>query len=86
VALQLPRLARPGSSKRGFPTERAAARDRERTIARVRDRGLYVSRLTFGEFFPNWLRRRRPYVAAGTWTDYEIHGRQRLLPISASAG
>jgi integrase len=68
------------SSKRGFPTERAAARDRERTMAQVRDRGLYVSRLTFGEFFPDWLRRRRPYVAAGTWTDYEIHGRKRLLP------
>ncbi|HEX5980971.1 MAG TPA: tyrosine-type recombinase/integrase, partial [Thermoleophilaceae bacterium] len=68
------------SSKRGFATERAAARDRERTMAQIRDRGLYVSRLTFGEFFPEWLRRRRPYVAAGTWTDYEIHGRKRLLP------
>jgi hypothetical protein len=54
------------SSKRGFASERAAARDRERTMAEVRDRGLYISRLTFGEFFPDWLRRRRPYVAAGT--------------------
>lgn len=46
----------------------------------MRDRGLYISRLTFGEFFRGWLRRRKPYVAAGTWTDYEIHGRKRLLP------
>jgi integrase len=68
------------SSKRGFTSERAAARDRARTVALVRDRGLYVSRLTFGEFFPDWLRTRRPYLAAGTWIDYEIHGRKRLLP------
>jgi hypothetical protein len=68
------------SSKRGFTSERAAARDRERTVAQVRDHGLYVSRLTFGEFFADWLRRRRPYIAPGTWADYEIHGRKRLLP------
>lgn len=77
---------RRASSKRGFPSERAASRDRERTVAQVRGRGLYVSRLTFGEFFRGWLRRRKPYVAAGTWTDYEIHGRKRLLPHSTTAG
>ena len=68
------------STKRGFASERAAARDRERTTARVRDRGLYVSRVTFGQFFPDWLRGRRPYLVAGTWADYEVHGRKRLLP------
>jgi hypothetical protein len=68
------------SSKRGFASERAAARDRERIVARVRDGGLYVSRITFGEFFPQWLRGRRPYLVSGTWADYEVHGRKRLLP------
>ena len=57
------------SSKRGFASERAAARDRGRTIARVERSGLYVSRLTFGEFFAAWLRTRRPYLASGTWAD-----------------
>jgi integrase len=68
------------SSKRGFPTERAAARDREQRMGRVRQGGVFVSRMTFGEFFPGWLRARRPYVTAGTWADYEVHGRKRLLP------
>jgi hypothetical protein len=39
------------SSKRGFPTERAAARDREERMGRVRQGGVYVNRMTFGEFF-----------------------------------
>ena len=68
------------SSKRGFASERSAARDREQTLARARDRGLFVSRLTFGEFFPGWLRARKPYLVWGTWADYEVHGRKRLLP------
>ncbi|HEY6777937.1 MAG TPA: hypothetical protein VI122_15635 [Thermoleophilaceae bacterium] len=68
------------SSKRGFATEREAARDRELTLARIRDRGLYVSRLTFGQFFPDWLRARRPYLAAGTWADYEVHCKKGLVP------
>jgi integrase len=73
------------STKRGFPTERAAARDREETMARVRQGALVVSRMTFGEFFPLWLRRRRPYVTAGTFADYDAHGRKRLLPHFADA-
>jgi integrase len=68
------------SSKRGFPTERAAARDREERMGRVRQGSVYVNRMRFGEFFPVWLRTRRPYLTAGTWADYEVHGRKRLLP------
>jgi hypothetical protein len=68
------------STKRGFLTERAAARDREERMGRVRQGTVVVSRMSFGEFFPDWLRRRRPYVTAGTWADYEVHGRKRLLP------
>lgn len=68
------------SSKRGFATERAATRDREQRMGRVRQGAVYVSRMTFGEFFPAWLRTRRPYLAAGTWADYEVHGRKRLVP------
>jgi Phage integrase, N-terminal SAM-like domain len=68
------------STKRGFLTERAAARDREDRMGRVRQGTVVVSRMTFGEFFPGWLRRGRPYVTPGTWADYEVHGRKRLLP------
>jgi hypothetical protein len=46
------------STKRGFLTERAAARDREERMGRVRQGTVVVSRMTFGEFFPEWLRRR----------------------------
>jgi integrase len=68
------------STKRGFYSERAAARDREERMGRVRQGTVVVSRATFGEFFPEWLRGRRPYLTAGTWADYEVHGRKRLLP------
>jgi integrase len=68
------------SSKRGFRSEREAARDRERTVGRVHQGGVYISRLTFGDFFPSWLRTRRPYVTPGTWQGYEVQGRLRLVP------
>jgi hypothetical protein len=54
-------------------------------MGRVRQGTVVVSRMSFGEFFPDWLRRRRPYVTAGTWADYEVHGRKRLLPHFASS-
>ena len=73
------------STKRGFLTERAAARDREERMGRVRQGTVVVSRMTFGEFFPEWLRLRRPYVTAGTFADYAVHGRKRLLPHFADA-
>ena len=65
LALQLPRLARgAASSKRGFTTERAAARDREKRMGRASQGSVYVNRMTFGEFFPAWLRARRPFLTA----------------------
>ena len=73
------------STKRGFLTERAAARDREERMGRVRQGTVVVSRMTFGEFFPEWLRLRRPYVTAGTFADYAVHGRKRMLPHFADA-
>jgi integrase len=35
---------------------------------------------TFGDYWEQWLRRRRPYLEPGTWSGYEIAGRKRLLP------
>jgi hypothetical protein len=35
---------------------------------------------TFGEFFPRWLSRRKPYLEEGSWCAYERDGRIRLLP------
>ena len=44
-------------------------------MARVRQGAVVVSRMTLSEFFPLWLRRRRPYLTAGTSADYDTHGR-----------
>jgi hypothetical protein len=46
------------STKRGFLTERAAARDTRSAWARVRRGTVVLSRMTFGELFPAWLRAR----------------------------
>lgn len=48
------RMLVPSSAR--FPSERVAAGDREHPVARRRDAGFYVSRLTLGEFLPHWLR------------------------------
>ena len=40
-------------------------------------------RPSFGRYWERWLARRRPYLEQGTWADYEVHGRKRLLPAFA---
>jgi hypothetical protein len=47
-------------SKRRFPSERVAARDREHPVARRRDGGFYVSRLTFGRVLTSLATGARP--------------------------
>jgi hypothetical protein len=60
LALHLPRLARPGLEQARLRDGAQRGPRPEQTLARIRDRGLYVSRLTFGQFFPDWLRARDP--------------------------
>ncbi len=68
------------TSKRGFSSE-TAARNARRRIIEKRERGELVhSTETFGSFFPRWLKQRKPYLSAGTWSAYERDGRLRLLP------
>ena len=68
------------TSKRGFTSERAARDARRRLIEQVERGEVRHTRETFGSYWNGWLARRRPYLEAGTWTGYEIHGRKRLVP------
>jgi integrase len=68
------------TSKRGFTSE-SAARTARRRLTEKKERGEVVhTKETFGDFFPRWLKRRRPYLSEGTWNAYERDGRLRLLP------
>jgi hypothetical protein len=33
-----------------------------------------------------WLSARKPYLTAGTWRDYKIHGRVRIKPFMGELG
>lgn len=68
------------STRRGFPSEAAAAKARERLLGRKHSQGVVAGRMTFAEFVERWLRVRRPYLEPGSWADYEIHVRKRLVP------
>jgi integrase len=72
------------TSKRGFSSERAARNARRRLIEQVERGEIRHTRETFADYWNRWLARRRPYLEPGTWTDYEIHGRYRLLPAFGS--
>jgi hypothetical protein len=53
---------------------------RRRQLERVERREVVHTKETFGEFFPRWLTRRKPYLEDGSWSCYERDGRIRLLP------
>jgi integrase len=68
------------TSKRGFTSEKAA-RDARRRLTEKQERGeVRHTKETFGQFFPRWLTRRKPYLEEGTWRAYERDGRLRLVP------
>jgi hypothetical protein len=68
------------TQKRGFTSPSSAAKWRRRQLERVERREVVHTRETFGEFFPRWLTRRKPYLEEGSWSCYERDGRIRLLP------
>jgi hypothetical protein len=68
------------TSKRGFTSERAARDARRRLIEQVEHGEVRHTKETFRSYWDRWLARRRPYLEAGTWAGYEIHGRKRLVP------
>ncbi len=72
------------TSKRGFTSPTAAATWRRRQIERVERREVVHTKETFGDFWSQWLDRRKPYLEDGTWGAYERDGRIRLLPVLES--
>jgi integrase len=72
------------TSKRGLSSERAARDAHRRQVEQVERGEVRHTRETFGDYWHRWLGRRRPYLEPGTWADYEIHGRKRLLPAFAT--
>jgi integrase len=68
------------TTKRGFVSERAARDARRRLIEQVERGEVRHTKDTFAGYWERWLAQRRPYLEPGTWSDYEIAGRKRLLP------
>jgi integrase len=68
------------TTKRGFTSARAARDARRRLTEQVERGELRHSRHTFGSWWQEWLPRRKAHIEPGSWSNYEIHGRKRLLP------
>ena len=68
------------TSRRGFTSRRAALDARRAMVESVRRGEIVAARETFADFYAAFLEAKRPYVSAGTWVDYEIQGRKRLIP------
>ncbi len=72
------------TSKRGFSSEKAA-RDARRRLVEKHERGeLRHTKHTFESWWQEWLQRRKSHIEPGSWADYEVHGRKRLLPVLGS--
>lgn len=72
------------TNKRGFTSPTAAANYRRRQTEKVERREIIHTKETFGEFWPRWLERRKPYLEEGSWAAYERDGRLRLMPVLES--
>ena len=72
------------TSKRGFTSARAAREARRRLTEQVERGELRHSKHTFGSWWEEWLARRKAHIEPGSWADYEVHGRKRLLPVLGS--
>lgn len=73
-------LGRHVDEQAGLHESAAAANYRRRQTEKVERREVIHTKETFGEFWPRWLERRRPYLEEGTWAAYERDGRLRLMP------
>jgi integrase len=67
-------------TRRGFRSEREAARWRTQTMAAVYRGEVVAIRGTFAERFDAWLEEHRPRIEPGTYQDYRVHGERRLKP------
>ena len=64
------------TTRRGFRTHEAAARERDRATA-IGPPGADGS---FGCFWQRWLAEKQPYLTDGSLEDLTTHGRKRILP------
>jgi integrase len=72
------------STRRGYISRRAA-RAAKRTLEESIRRGeVKVARESFEAFWNRFLTDRKPYLTRGTFQNYEIQGRKRLLPLLRS--
>jgi hypothetical protein len=63
------------TNKRGYPSQRAAAAARRRTL-----HGGPHGDMTLEQYWSQWLEARVGDLSPGTQQDYERHGRLRILP------
>ncbi|MHB1468689.1 MAG: tyrosine-type recombinase/integrase [Solirubrobacteraceae bacterium] len=68
------------TSKRGFTSPSAARAAFRRVVEQVERGEVRHSTYTFATWWAEWLRGRKPHVEPGTWSNYEVEGRKRLLP------
>src|SRR4051794_11138094 len=66
--------------KRGFSSQTAARKERERLMGKVHAHQVRVSRESLGGWWERWLEQRRPYLEHGSWVGYRSHGERRILP------
>jgi integrase len=72
------------TTKRGFTSARAARDARRRLTEQVERGELRHTKHTFGSWWQEWLPRRKAHIEPGSWANYEVHGRKRLLPVLQS--
>jgi hypothetical protein len=68
------------STRRGYLSRRAARGAKRALEESIRRGEVKVARESFEAFWHRFLTDRKPYLTRGTYQNYEIQGRKRLLP------
>jgi integrase len=68
------------STRRGYTSRRAARAAKRELEESIRRGEVKVARESFEAFWKRFLADRRPYLVRGTYQNYEVQGRKRLLP------
>jgi integrase len=68
------------STRRGYTSQRAARAGTRELEESIRRGEVKVARESFETFWNRFLADRKPYLVRGTYHNYEVQGRKRLLP------
>ncbi len=68
------------TTKRGFTSPTAARTAYRRAVEQVERGEVRHTKYTFGTWWDEWLRSRKPYLEENSWRAYDVDGRRRLLP------